>query len=164
MSSLYVLLNFPIPEHMYYFLAYFYQQLNQDLLYMFGINLPKHSLSSEKVDSKRALYFGISSDFTPNNQVTLAFVGGNIAFIVLLFSLTKYLKKRSFVRRLVTSQLCFMIYGQIINLMAPIVLPWIFILAQAGVRDNWTGLSTLAYSFVFFLTFALPMNYFFCLL
>ena len=37
MSSLYVLLNFKIPQELYNYLAFAYEQINQNILIMFGL-------------------------------------------------------------------------------------------------------------------------------
>ena len=39
MSSLYVLLNFPIPEQIYKFLALLYEELNSDFMSIFGVEI-----------------------------------------------------------------------------------------------------------------------------
>jgi hypothetical protein len=160
MTSLYVLLNFPIPEHIYYLLEYFYRQLNENLLNMMGISLPAYQISSEKVDSQRALYFGVTSDYFPNGTATFALFAANIIFIFLLQFLTTCLRKRNFFRQLIANQKRMIIFGQIINLMHPIVLPWAFHMLQMGCR-NWKDMiSILTYIFVFFMAFAFPFYYF----
>jgi hypothetical protein len=55
LSSLYVVLNFPIPEQTYNHLADIYQQLNTDLLQLFGVDIEFPPLSYERVDDDRAL-------------------------------------------------------------------------------------------------------------
>ena len=37
MSSLYILLNFRIPQHVYQYFSVIYRQINEDILKVFGI-------------------------------------------------------------------------------------------------------------------------------
>jgi hypothetical protein len=55
LSSLYVFLNFPIPEQTYRLLGGIYEQLNSDLLQLFGVDIEFPPLSYERVDEDRAL-------------------------------------------------------------------------------------------------------------
>ena len=102
MSSLYVLLNFELPEILYRYLAFSYQQINEDVLRIFGFQLTElNPLSDERVTSKRGLFFGISSDFVPTHLWTFVFMIGNIGFILSLQLLTACLRKNNFFRKLV---------------------------------------------------------------
>ena len=51
MCSLYVLLNFPIPEHVFNFLGLMYVQVNSDILSAFGVKIKVPGFSDERVNS-----------------------------------------------------------------------------------------------------------------
>ena len=57
-----------------------------------------------------------------------------------------------------------MIYGHIINIMAPLVLPWTFVMLEAGVRNFQTKLSCVCNILIFFMALVFPVYYFFELL
>ena len=57
-----------------------------------------------------------------------------------------------------------MIYGQIINVMAPLILPWTFLLLDAGVRDFRTKINAVGNILIFFIGVIFPIYYFFDLL
>jgi hypothetical protein len=78
--------------------------------------------------------------------------------------LTLSCRKRNYVRKLVGRYKWDLICGQIINVMAPLVLPWIFIILKAGVKDFNTKINTAAYLLVFFICLVFPIYYFFSLL
>lgn len=45
LSSLYILLDFPIPEHIYKYLALLYDNINSNFLDLLGFQIPVHPLS-----------------------------------------------------------------------------------------------------------------------
>ena len=100
LSSLYVLLNFPIPKHIYLAFAEVYKQQNISILSLFGIDVTCAHQSDEKVDNNRAAFFGISSDIFSNHSVTFAVLLLNIIMIFLIqWGLSK-LKKTNYLRRI----------------------------------------------------------------
>ena len=102
MSSLYVLLNFKLPEALYKYLAFSYEQINQEVLGLFGFQLAElDPLSDERVTSKRGLFFGVTSDFVPSNLLAFIFMGSNIAFILTLQFFTSFLRKNNFLRKII---------------------------------------------------------------
>jgi uncharacterized membrane protein YqaE (UPF0057 family) len=96
--------------------------------------------------------------------VSFIFLLGNISLIILLLSLTLCLKNNNFFKRLIRRTAREMVSGNLINIMSPIILPWSFILLQAGFRNYQTKINTLAYVLVFFMVFVFSISYFFSLL
>jgi len=83
-SSLYVLLNFPIPQQMYDYLSLLYTQLGSGLLTMMNINFSISPISDERVNNSRALYFGISSDLIPSNSNNFVLFGMNVLVLLII--------------------------------------------------------------------------------
>ena len=54
----------------------------------------------DKVNSDRAAFFGISPDI-PNHVSGFVFIGGNIAFIMILQFLVSFLRKNNYLRKLI---------------------------------------------------------------
>lgn len=127
LSSLYVLLNFPIPEHIYKYLSVVYEQINANMLAMIGINLELPPLSSEKVNRSRALFFGISSDVLSVDTVPFIFFFVNIIAIFLLHFVTSYFRKNNFFRKIFKGRWG-MVYGQITNILSAFTIPWTFLM------------------------------------
>jgi hypothetical protein len=115
--------------------------------------------SEEKVDNSKALSFGLSSDFVSNNFLVYVVFGINIIFICLMWVFTIFLKKNSFLNKIIGKEKWTMFYGQIINSMVPLILPWSYIMVQAGVRNVQTKISTAIYSIIFFISIAFPIYY-----
>ena len=164
MSSLYVLLNFPIPEQVYRYLAYFYEELNKDLLALFGLEIHIRPFGEEKTSSNRALFFDVSTRVTSSHLSSFIFLMGNISLILSMQFLSSCLRKNNFLRKLMGQAKWEMIYGQIINVMSPLVLPWTFVILEAGVRDFKTKISAVCNILVFFMALVFPFYYFFELL
>ncbi len=57
-----------------------------------------------------------------------------------------------------------MIYGQIINILAPLALPWIFLFLKGGTIDIGTKINTVCYSLLFSVCLCFPIFYLFRLL
>ena len=121
-------------------------------------------LSKEKVTSKRGLFFGVSSDFLPSNLSAFIFMGVNIAFIMSLQFLTSCLRKNNFIRKFVRQEKWDLIYGQLINVMGPLILPWTFVMIDSGVRDFKTKVNIVGNFVIFFFGLVFPIYYFFELL
>ena len=100
LSSIYVLLNFPIPEALYQYLALVYKELNSSILSIFGIEVFTIPKSDEKVTSKRGIHFGVSSDLFSSQTVTILVMVGNIILIFLIQWALSCLKKSNYIRRL----------------------------------------------------------------
>jgi hypothetical protein len=54
-----------------------------------------------------------------------------------------------------------LIYGQLINMMASLVLPWSFIMLQSGSRDSFSKINAISFTLVFFVVLVFPIYYFF---
>ena len=103
LCSLYVLLNFPIPEQIYRYLSLVYNQINVNLLSLFGDPIAISALGEERVNSDRATFFNISSEVLSSNIVAFIFMVGNIVIILALQFLTSFLRKNNYMRKLVGS-------------------------------------------------------------
>jgi hypothetical protein len=88
----------------------------------------------------------------------------NIGAIALLQFVTLSCQRKNYIRKLVAHGKWELIYGQLINVMAPLVLPWLFVIAKAGVRDFRTKINTAAYFFTFFVCLTFSIYYFVSLL
>ena len=161
MSSLYVLLHFRIPEQLYRYLAYTYQELNKSILELFGFEFEPSHFSTEKVTSKRGIFFEVSSDFVPSNAIIFIFMGANIALVLLLQFLSSHLMKNNYLRKTLQREKWEMIYGQIINVMSPLIIPWAFVMLESGVRDFRTKLASAGNIIIFFIGIVFPIYYFF---
>ena len=101
LSSMYVLLNFPIPKDIYKYLSLIYTKLNEDLLAIFGIEIAVPYLGDEKVYDQRAVFFDVSSEIFSKNSVAVMFLFGNVALILFLQFLTSFLRKNNFIRKMI---------------------------------------------------------------
>ena len=142
MSNIYVLLNFRIPEQVYRYLAYFYQEMNKDLLTLFGIEIKIRPFGEEKASSNRALFFDVSTRVTSSHLSSFVFLMGNVGLILCIQFLSSCLRKNNFLRKVIGQAKWEMIYGQIINIISPLVLPWSFIILESGVREFKTKISS----------------------
>ena len=97
MCSLYALLNFPIPQHIYEYFANVYEQLNSSIFSLFGIEVKLQPFSDEKVSRKRAVHFDISSDVL-SNTYGFVFLIANFALIFFLQWFSSFLKKTNKLR------------------------------------------------------------------
>ena len=93
------------------------------------------SLSSEKVNTPRGTFFGVSTDILPANLIAYIFLMVNIGFVVIMQLLFSWVRKNNFFKKLFESQKWDLIYGQLTNVLMPITLPWSFVLLEAGVRN-----------------------------
>ena len=155
------MLNFKLPEEIFRYFSYVYNQFQKDILSKLGISIELSELSDEKVNSKRGTFFGISTDFLPSNVVAFLFLVGNIAFILLLQFLTSFLRKKNYLRKLISKNKWEMIHGHIINLMIPFTLPWTYVMLESGVRNFKTKISGACSIFSFFIGVVFPIYYFF---
>ena len=132
------------------------------MLGLFGFQLAElDPLSDERVTSKRGIFFGISSDFVPTHLWTFVFMIGNIAFIMSLQLMTACLRKNNFFRKLVRKEKWEMIYGQLINVMGPLIIPWTFMMIDLGVRDFKNKINIVGNFIIFFFGLVFPIYYFF---
>ena len=109
----------------------------------------------------RALFFTVSSEIFSKHSVSFIFLVGNIALIFFIQFVTSYLRANNYIRKLVGSQKWEMVYGQVINVMAPLTLPWTFVMLEAGVRNLKTKLSVACNILIFFMVLVFPIYYFF---
>ena len=131
---------------------------------IFEVELPVPPLGSEKVNSDRGLFFGVSTNLFSSNVGSFIFLIGNISMILLLQLTSSFLRKNNAFRELVGGRKWEMIYGQVINIMSPLTLPWTFAILKAGVRNVRTKLSATCNILIFFMAFVFPIYYFFDLL
>lgn len=99
-SSLYVLLNFPMPEQAYSYLSVLYTQLGPGIFTMLNLNVSVNPISDERVNNPRALYFGITSDLISGNSNNFMLFGINLVLLLiirLLFNL--FLSNSSFIKQ-----------------------------------------------------------------
>ena len=99
LSSLYVLVNFPIPRHIYESFAEVYKQLNFNILSTFGVEVKFKSKSDEKVEGKRAAFFEIESDLFSSQSFNLFILVSNIILIFFLQWVFSFLKKSNYIRK-----------------------------------------------------------------
>ena len=57
-----------------------------------------------------------------------------------------------------------MIFGQVINVVLPLTLPWTFIMCKKGVYNFGTKMNTVCYFMIYFFGLLFPILYFFQLL
>ena len=57
-----------------------------------------------------------------------------------------------------------MIYGHIINVMMPIILPWTFMMLEGGIKNFQAKINVASYLVLYFLGIFFPIYYFFELL
>lgn len=57
-----------------------------------------------------------------------------------------------------------MIFGNIINIILPLTLPWTFFLLESGVRNFGTKMNSACYIILYFVGLVFPIYYFFDLL
>ena len=81
LSSLYILLNFPIPQYVYTYLNVIFNSLNSNFLRLLGFEHDFTPMSFEKVVRSKALRFGISSDVKVTNGETLVVLVINFALL-----------------------------------------------------------------------------------
>ena len=163
LCSLYVLLNFPIPEHIYHYLAYTYSQINRSIFQLIGIDIDHPILSDEKVLTKRGIHFGVSSDIFKNNTTNFIIIFGNVAFIYLIQFLLSCFKNSS-PFKLWKKEKQMMIIGHVVNLILPFTLPWTFVMINVGFKNFNTKLNAACYILLFFLCLFFPIYFFFELL
>lgn len=141
-----------------------YDKVNASFLALLGLDLTPPSLSDERVDHKRPLFFGVSSDLLSSNLVAFLFLVGNLTLICVLHWSSLKLRKNSHFRKLVCRERWPMIYGQVTNVLAQLTLPWTFLMLKAGVRNFGTKANAAAYVLLFFVGVFFPIYYFFELL
>ena len=163
LSSLYVLLNFPLPENIYKYLSLIYDQINSNFLAVIGENIAIPPLSDEKVDRKKILFFGVSSDVASSDVIAFIFLAGNIILVSLLHCLCSNLNRHSAIRNVIGKGRWGMIYGQFINIMTQLILPWIFLMFSTS-RNLYTKGNLAVYLFLFFIGMLFPIYYLFELL
>lgn len=161
LSSLYVLLNFPIPKHIYLCFAQVYKSMNENIFAIFGIHIDFVPISDEKVDYKRGRFFRITSDLFSSHSLTITILFLNIVLIFFLQWVFSHLKKKNYLRKMWSKEKFTMISGHLLNLIMPLTLLWSFIVLQAGVRNFNTKLNAVCYIFLFFLGLFFPIYYFF---
>ena len=121
-------------------------------------------LTSEKVTSRKGLYFGVSSDLVSSNVAIFIFLMLNIGFMMLMQFVVSFLRKNNVVRQLVLKFRWSMVCFQITNIFGPLLLPWTFLLMNAGVNNFGTKMNMIAYLIIFFMGIIFPVVYFFDLL
>ena len=164
LSSLYVLLNFPIPKHIYLCFSEVYRQLNFNILSVLGINFTFTPVSDEKVNGSRATHFEIESDLFSTQMITFLVLTINIVFIFLLQWAFSSLHRTNYIRKVWKKEKWVMISGHVVNIIMPLTLPWTFIIMQTGVRNIGTKINAVCYIILYFLGLFFPIYYLFELL
>ena len=121
-------------------------------------------LSDEKVSGKRALHFKVTSDLYTNDMAAVLMLIGNIVLIGLLSWLSNCLKRSNPVRKFINKEKMNMIFGHIVNLMIPLILPWTYVMLESGVRNVRTKINAVCCLFLYFLGLLFPIYYLFELL
>ena len=57
-----------------------------------------------------------------------------------------------------------MIFGQVINFMMPLILPWTFLMLEGGIRNFSSKINVASYLVLYFIGLVFPIYYFFELL
>ena len=83
-SSLYVILNVPMPLDISQTLSSTVAALNNNLFAMFGIGLDVAPLGVERVEDSRAVSYGVSSLYLPSNYQYFILSSAIIALIIVL--------------------------------------------------------------------------------
>jgi hypothetical protein len=116
------------------------------------------------VTSSRGLYFGVTSDILSSHTVAFFFLIGNIILVWILVWFSSCLKKTNLIRQFINREKWQMIFGQIINIMIPLTLPWTFVMMDTGLRNFKTKINAICYILLFFVGLFFPIYYFFHLL
>ena len=126
-----------------------------------GINLQVPLFTEQKVTFGKALKFGITSDLIKQNYLGFSLSAFNIAVILILNKLLHiFIKKPSILKQFLEQNRKVIIYGQIISLMQPLILPWSFIVfSNVGATDFLGKVNALAYLILFFICFFFPFFY-----
>jgi hypothetical protein len=164
MSSLYALLNVDIPEHLNSYLNNLYKSINQDLLALFGVDISVAPLGDEKITYGKGKSFGVSSNVATNNSILFIFIAANIVVIAGMQKLCRKLAKENFLRKKIQHNYKELISFQIINIIAPVALPWTFCMLSMGVRNFRSKANAACYLVIYFLALVFPIYYFFELL
>jgi hypothetical protein len=96
--------------------------------------------------------------------MSLAFIVGNIALILLVNWGCSCLREKNPLRRLVSREKWNMIFGQVINVLMPLTLPWTFLMLRNGLRSFGSKVNAASYLLLYFLGLVFPIYYFFELL
>ena len=97
----------------------------------------------------------------PSNTIIFIFMGANIALILFLQFISSYLLKNNYLGKILRKEKWEMIYGQIINVMSPLIIPWAFVMLESGVRDFKTKFASAGNIIIFFIGIVFPIYYFF---
>ena len=100
----------------------------------------------------------------PSNAIIFIFMGANIALVLFLQFVSSYLMKNNYLRKILQKEKWEMIYGQIINVMSPLIIPWALVMLESGVRDFKTKVASAGNIVIFFIGIVFPIYYFFELL
>lgn len=141
-----------------------YDQINSNFLKVIGLEINISPLSNEKVDRTKPLFFGVSSDVGSSDAVPFTLLSFNLLLIMLVYWLTSKLNKSSAVRTVVSSEYRGMIYGQVVNVMIQLTLPWTFLLFCLNSYSYKGKFNSLCYLFLFFISLIFPFIHLFELL
>ena len=108
---------------------------------------------------KKGLFFGLSTDYASSNLVAFIFLTGNIFFIILLQYVSTCLRKKNYLRKLIQNSRWELLYGQIIHVIAPFILPWSFMMMEMGVNNFRTKINGVCIIFSFFMGLVFPFYY-----
>jgi hypothetical protein len=163
LCSLYVLLNFPMPKHLYTSLKPMFFDLNDTIFTFIGLKVSPELSHSELVNRTRPLFFQISSDFLASNSSEVIIMLMNFLVLLIFQLILLEVRRHSLVRQFFNFNKWDMAFGQVINLMIPSVLPWTFILTQSGTTHFSDKLNFLLFCLFFLVSLAFSIYYLFSL-
>ena len=165
LSSLYILLELPIPEHLYYYLKLLFANLNEDLLERFGLSEDIDPISPELVNRQRPLFFGISSDMISSSWSDTSIACINLTLLLILnLIFSRLLQSKCVIRSFFQTNKWDMGMGQIINLLVPYLLPLSFFLFQPHNLRLSSKINAFLLLLALFIGIFFPIYYLFFLL
>jgi hypothetical protein len=127
LSSLYVLLNMPLPDVVFAELVSVFASANASLLASLGLKPALSPLTDELVREGRALFFGVSSDLVSNDAYAFALVVFNVVLVEAVIALRRIVPKGCVFNHFLTFKRERIYFGLIVSVMVGYILPWKFI-------------------------------------
>lgn len=140
-----------------------FNNFNENIFTYTGVDLQLDPISPELVDRARPLFFGVSSDLLGNNFSDFVILFGNFLLIFLIQIIFSSLRKSSLAKQFFEHNKWDMLFGQIISMLVPSVLPWSFVLLKCGARNFSTKVNFLLNYLCLFVSIVFPIYYFFSL-
>jgi hypothetical protein len=159
-ASFYVLLDFPIPEGIYRYLSSFTKDKVSNFLVLAGLDLNFSPISQERVDRARPSFFGVTSDFVAAECSLMINFFINIGLVFAASGLSiRFLSPSNCLRKYLSSERWNLLYGRIIKMMVPIILPWTFVLMRNAPRNVWEEINTTLHLFFIYLVIFFSFYY-----